>query len=235
MSAAVLGGLVVLALVDSTSFGTLLIPVWMLLAPRVRVSRVLVFLGTVVAFYYVVGVLLLLGIDASVGWASGAGGALASNRPLAVLQLAVGTALFLASWPLERRAKQQDGPGPRARRWRAALQGEGVAVRTTVGIALVATALEVASMLPYLAAMGLLSRSDLGRPWQLLVLVGYVVVMVLPALVLLALRLLAARRVEPWLQRADVWMSERSGVALSWVVGIIGFLIGADALQRLTV
>ena len=119
-------------------------------------------------------------------------------------------------------------------RWRAALQGEGVPARTTVLVALVATVLELATMLPYLAAMGLLSRSGLERPWQLLVLLGYVAVMVLPALVLLALRLVAARRVEPWLERIDAWMTARSGVAMSWIVGLVGFLVGADALSRLT-
>ena len=54
-----LGQLVVLALIDSTSFGTLLIPLWFLLVPgRVRAHRVLVFLGTVAAFYLGVGIAL---------------------------------------------------------------------------------------------------------------------------------------------------------------------------------
>ncbi len=183
MTWAVLGGLVLLALVDSTSAGTLLLPLWMLVAPRVRPARVLLFLATVAVFYAAVGVVLLLGVDAVLDAVSGAGAgdALARNRPLAVVQLLVGAALFWWSWPLERRAKERGGPSPRAVRWRAALQGEGVPVRTTVLVALVATVLELATMLPYLAAMGLLSRSGLDRPWQLLVLVGYVVVMVLPA------------------------------------------------------
>ena len=234
MTWAVLGGLVLLALVDSTSAGTLLLPLWMLVAPRVRPARVLLFLATVAVFYAAVGVALLLGVDAVLAAVSGAGDALARNRPLAVVQLLVGAALFWWSWPLERRAKQRGGPSPRAVRWRTALQGEGVPARTTVLVALVATVLELATMLPYLAAMGLLSRSGLDRPWQLLVLLGYVVVMVLPALVLLALRLVAARRVEPWLERADAWMTARSGVAVSWIVGLVGFLVGADALSRLT-
>ena len=42
MDVAGLGSLVVLALIDSTSFGTLLIPVWFMLAPgRVRPGRLL--------------------------------------------------------------------------------------------------------------------------------------------------------------------------------------------------
>lgn len=234
MTWAELAGLAGLALVDSTSFGTLLIPLWMLLAPRVRPGRVLLFLGTVVVFYYAVGVLLLLGIDVAVDAASDVGGALADNRPLTIAQLVVGVGLFLWSFRIERKAKEQEGPSPRARRWRSALQGDGVPVRTTMGIALVATVLEVATMLPYLAAMGLLSRADVDRPVQLLVLVGYVLVMVLPALVLLVLRVAAARFVEPWLERADAWMSARTGSMMSWVVGIVGFFVAADALQRLS-
>ena len=50
MTLALLGPLVVLALVDSTSFGTLLIPIWLMLAPgRLKAGRILVFLATVAA------------------------------------------------------------------------------------------------------------------------------------------------------------------------------------------
>ena len=59
MTLALLGPLVLLALIDATSFGTLLIPVWFLITPgRIRATRVLVFLGTIAAFYWVLGLLL---------------------------------------------------------------------------------------------------------------------------------------------------------------------------------
>nr|BFF20805.1 hypothetical protein GCM10025730_43260 [Promicromonospora thailandica] len=62
---ALVGALVVLALVDSTSFGTLLIPVWLLMAPgRVRVGRMLLYLGSIAGFYALVGLAILLGADA---------------------------------------------------------------------------------------------------------------------------------------------------------------------------
>src|SRR5699024_11553258 len=68
MDPALAASLAVLALVDSTSFGTLLIPIWFLLAPgRVRVGRVLVFLGTVAGFYFLVGIALVAGLRAIVG------------------------------------------------------------------------------------------------------------------------------------------------------------------------
>nr|WP_244632849.1 hypothetical protein [Aeromicrobium sp. CFBP 8757] len=63
MTVALLGTLVVLALVDSTSFGTLLIPIWLMLAPgRLRPGRIVVFLATVAGFYLVLGLLLVAGV-----------------------------------------------------------------------------------------------------------------------------------------------------------------------------
>lgn len=45
-----------LALVDSTSVGSLFIPVWLLLAAgRVPVGRILAYLGTIAGFYFVDG------------------------------------------------------------------------------------------------------------------------------------------------------------------------------------
>ena len=59
-----LASLVVLALIDSTSFGTLLIPIWFLIQPGpVRAGRVLLFLGTVALFYFGIGVAAALGAD----------------------------------------------------------------------------------------------------------------------------------------------------------------------------
>ena len=56
MDLALAASLAALALIDSTSFGTLLIPIWLLLAPgRVRAGRMLVYLGTIAVFYFAVG------------------------------------------------------------------------------------------------------------------------------------------------------------------------------------
>ncbi|MEU5675395.1 hypothetical protein ABZ749_34945, partial [Micromonospora sp. NPDC047753] len=51
-----------LALIDSTSIGTLFIPVWLLLAPGpVNVRRILGYLATIAVFYLAVGLLLVWG------------------------------------------------------------------------------------------------------------------------------------------------------------------------------
>ena len=226
--------LIPLALVDSTSFGTLLVPLWFLLVPGpVRSRRLLVFLGTIAVFYLLVGLVLLAGAEALRDRAAG----LADSPALAVLQLLLGATLFVLSFAMGRRT-DGDGRRPgRLLRWRDRAMGAGGSAGggtgVLVGLALGAGLLEVATMLPYLGAIGLLSTSDLGAVQRGGVLAGYCVVMVLPALALVALRVLAARRVEPLLRRVSGWL-ERSGAGTTaWVVGIVGFLLARDALGRL--
>ena len=82
-----IGVLAALALVEPTSFGTLLIPIWLLLAPgRLRVSRLLTYLATVVVAYFAIGVVIMLGATA---FLDAFGDALGSRTAYTV-QLALG-------------------------------------------------------------------------------------------------------------------------------------------------
>lgn len=100
-------------------------------------------------------------------------------------------------------------------------------------LALVAGVVEAASMLPYLGAVGVITSSGLSIPAVTGVLGLYVVVMSLPAALLLVLRMAAHRQVEPLLVRIDAWLSRAGNEMLAWVLGIVGFLLVADAGQRL--
>lgn len=272
--AAMAGVLVVLALIDSTSFGTLLIPVWLLLAPgRLRAGRVLVYLGTVAAFYLAVGIVVLLGAGA---FLDRFGDAL-DTRAAAIVQLLLGIGLFALSFRFDsKRAAKRDAraaaaapatvgarpsvpgeapggepetasaPRPgRLSRWReralgieADAAGAG-AVRTRpsvlplMGLALGAVAIEVGTMLPYLAAIGLLTTSDVGWPATGGILAAYCVVMVAPALLLLLGRLVAARAVDPLLRRLDAWLTKNATDMTGWVLGILGVLLALNAFGRL--
>lgn len=230
MTLDLLAPLGVLALIDSTSFGTLLIPIWFLLTPgRLRGGRILIFLGTVSVFYFAVGVLLVAGIDTFLGDLD----ALLDHPVAARIQLAVGAALLVWSFFI---GKKRDGDGEarggRLLRWRQRVMGDDGGLLALMGFALAAALLEVATMLPYLAATGLISATDLTWPERLLVLAAYCGVMILPALVLLALRLGARRLVEPLLLRIARWMEKSGGEMTAWIVGIVGFLIARDALTR---
>jgi hypothetical protein len=141
---------------------------------------------------------------------------------------------FLLDPKLAARRRARRGlPPTQGAAWRRRALGVDASLPVVVGVALAAGAVELASMLPYLAAVGLIVTSSTDRTTQLVVLAGYVVVMVLPALLLLAARLVGGRHLEPRLARLEGWLTKRTAGAGAWVVGIIGVLLGLDALGAL--
>jgi hypothetical protein len=228
MTIALLGTLVVLALVDSTSFGTLLIPIWLMLAPgRLRPGRIVVFLATVATFYLVLGLVLVAGVATFSEQISDA----FDTWPVQVAQLAIGLALLaLGVWTGFRRQRESSG---RLTRWRERAVGDEGSTRGLMALALTAALIEAASMVPYLAAIGLLGTAGLSWPLVIASLVAYCLVMVLPTLVLLTGRVVAARAVEPVLRRVDGWMKRNAQENTAWILGIIGFLVASSAAQSL--
>ncbi|OLT15331.1 hypothetical protein BJF80_10760 [Serinicoccus sp. CUA-874] len=236
MAPGALLALVGLALVDSTSVGTLVLPLLMLVHPRVSASRVLIYLTTISLFYLAFGVALLTGADLLGDLAADLSGTPGADH----LQLATGIGLLLVSfWPDTAWAKRAaarrkaEGAPPRAQTWADAIATSEGKVSTVIGVALVAGLIEAASMVPYLGAVALISTSDLGPGGRLGVLAGYVMVMALPALLLLLVRLSLHQRAEPTLRRLSAWLAARAGGAVWWVIGIIGFLLAADAATRI--
>lgn len=235
MSLAVLAALAGLALIDSTSFGTLVLPLMMLLSPRVRTRNVVVHLVTIAVFYYGIGVALMLGADAAIR----AIGPLLESTGGRITQFAVGALLVVLSVLIDpkmaarRRVRRGLPPRPPSRLAARAL-GADTTLPTVIGVALLAGGVEVASMLPYLGAVGLILAADLAFGAQLSVLAGYAAVMIAPALILLAVRITGGRRLEPRLQRIQGWLTTHTSGATSWVIGIIGVLIAFNALTGLT-
>lgn len=227
MDLELLGPLVVLALIDSTSFGTLLIPIWLMLHPGpVRPGRLLVFLGTVAAFYFAVGVAVAAGAGALLPNLA----AIADSRPFLWVQLTAGVALFFLSFRIGRRKKGTEAGGGRLARWRERALTTG-SVAGLIGLALTAVAIELGSMLPYLAAIGLITTAQLPAGQVALIMAGYCLVMIIPALALLSGRLAFGHRIEPALERISRWLANSE--TLAWVVGIVGFLLARDAAFRL--
>jgi cytochrome c biogenesis protein CcdA len=224
-----------LALIDSTSFGTLLVPIWLLLtAGRLRTGRILVYLGTVAGFYFAVGMLLVATAGALVDKVAGAF-AEVPEPPLRIGQVVVGATLFVWSHRLEARANRSGERPGRIQRWRQrAMSGSG-GYAGLVGLALVAALLEVATMLPYLGAIGALVAVDL--PWgtTAAVLAGYCLVMCLPALLFAIARLLAHQRIDPLLHRLNSWLTRNSGKMLGWVVGGLGVILVLNGVGNLTI
>ena len=133
---------------------------------------------------------------------------------------------------LPRRWRPAGRPG-RVRRWRDEQLREGASVRPLLMLALVAVALEALTMLPYIGAVALLAAADLSGPVTAGLLAAYCLGMVLPALLLLAVRRLAARRVDPLLSRLERLAARGGTEASLWAVFIVGFLLARDAAFRL--
>lgn len=260
----------VLALLDGLSVGTLLIPVFLLLAPgRVRAGRVLLYLVTIAAFYLAVGILFTLGlvnlVDVAQDLLSSTGGQIA--RLVVGAGLLV-TALFIggssskatdaasaasstgsgATSSLEggispltgmprvatpRVAAPDPAPSTRLTRWRDRLLSPKASRGAVVAVAVGAGLVEVATMLPYLVAMGMLAEAPIAMPVRFAALAAYCAVMVLPALVLLVLRLVAAPLVERPLTKLAAWMERTGRENTAWIIGIVGFLIARGAATEL--
>ena len=221
------GGLVVLALIDSTSVGTLLIPLWMLLEPRLRAARFLLYLGTVAAFYFLLGLILLT-------FAGRLSDLVGDLDVLSWIELVLGVALFGLSFYFEpKRVRRRRGEIGPAERWRARLSTAEGSPAAMVGLGLTAAGIEALSMLPYLAAIGLLTTAAIGGAARVAVLGGYGLVMVLPALLLLGLRLALRARIEVPLQFLSAVLSRHMDGVLGWVLGIAGFLLVRDAVVKL--
>ncbi|WP_194814301.1 GAP family protein [Nocardia sp. XZ_19_385] len=222
--------LIGLALVDSTSIGTLVLPIWLLMAPeRPPVRRMLAYLAAITVFYFLVGVALLT----VVGSALDRFGDLARSPIVLVPQLVLGVALFAVSWRFDSKKRRERGEPDRTAAWRTrALNSQS----TSTGLAVLAVSagtLELFTMLPYLAAIGLLVSSDLSTVTSIALLAGYCVVMVAPALVLIAARKLLHAKIEPLLVRIDAFLSKHADSATGWALGIAGFLLVRGAVPGL--
>ncbi|MFJ9393175.1 GAP family protein [Nocardioides sp. NPDC101246] len=228
--------LAVLALIDSTSFGTLLIPVWLLMAPgRVRPGRILVYLGALAGFYALLGIAILLGGSAVADALSG----LRDSRPLLWGQLILGVGLFAWSFRLDPPGpgkERADAPEPphRLLRWRErAVASESGSASALAALAVLAGLVEAASMLPYLAAIGVIGTQGPDWPVSGLWVIGYCAVMIAPALLLTAARVFAAPVVARPLALLDGWLVKHAASATAWAVGIVGFLLARAALGPL--
>ena len=262
--------LLALALIDSTSIGTLVIPVWLLLRHDARrlTGKIGLYLAVIGVFYFLVGAVMLTSAQAvSAAWGEGTAG-FAASRPAHWLALAVGATLLwfglrdlLPSAASSRTARRPvptaaggttpaghdggvppDAPAGTPAAARARVTGERWGTRISkalmspgglVALALTAGLLELPTMLPYVAAIGVLTVQGPGGVAALGWLGLYCLVMLLPATLMLAVRLLFARAVDAPLQRFGAWLGRASGETVLWIAAIAGFLLVRYALPGL--
>ncbi|KTR35002.1 GAP family protein [Rothia kristinae] len=211
-----------LALLDSTSVGTLVIP-GLLLARSTPPYRALPwYAGTLFLFYLLIGLLGLGGLDLI-----GAASELRTTDLGLWVQLIVGAALVL--WGV---LTKDPDPEKSLTRWRSRLD-RPLTRRGAAGLGLTAGVIELAGMLPYLAALGMLTAAQLPAAAKMSLLAGYCLVMFLPALLLTGLRLSLGRGFTARLQRFTEWMMRQAEHTLLWVAAIVGVLLIREPIAEL--
>lgn len=223
--------LVVLALIDSTSTGTLVLPLALLVftsaagsaGARAVALRVVLYLFAIGVFYWLIGLALLSGAQVAVQPLTD----MFASRTGAVILVILGAVLVVVSWWIDPKVVRKRGGDPEAstRRWVARAER---AVGHPLGVLVLAVGaglVEVATMLPYLAAMGGLVRYDLSLPTNALVLVGYCLIMIAPGLVLAAARFLLGTKIEKPLTRLRDAAVRATPTTMAWVTGIVGVVI----------
>ncbi|MDK8181285.1 GAP family protein [Paenibacillus sp. UMB4589-SE434] len=211
----IVGGL---ALLDAISLATLGVTVYLLLTERERLnSRLMIYLLTVAGVYFVVGVSLMLGLDAIMASFS----SIFQNRIVSWVMLIIGGILFIASFYYPK-SKNSDLPKPKSK-----------SMASMVALGFTTSLIEVGAAFPYFAAIGLMTTSNLAVFQWLPILAGYNFIMVLPPLIVFTLHLLLGRVMQSSLERLRIRLSKYSGSAISWIMCIVGLILIFNSLDYL--
>lgn len=207
-----------LAILDMLSPATIGISLYVLLSGARRIAAPLfVFLGTVAAFYFTVGVALMLGLDVAVAHL----GDLVQSPVGLWAQLALGVGMLVAAFVI---------PG---RMTRAPRRPRNLRLGVMAGLGLTTGLLEVGTALPYLGAIGIMTSAELSPTTWVPILAGYNLLMVLPPLVLFGLFVLTGDRLRPHLDRWRDKVESGGREAFGWILGIAGFLLARYAAGEL--
>lgn len=207
-----------LALLDTLSPATLGVTVYLLLTEKERLSsRLMIYLATVAAFYFSVGIAFMLGLDALLAAFS----SILQNRIVSWVMLIIGGILFIASFYYPK-SKSSDLPRPKSK-----------SISSMIALGFTTSLVEVGTAFPYFAAIGLMSTSNLAVYQWLPILAGYNLIMVLPPFIVFVLHLLLGRVMHRPLEKLRLKLARHSGSAVSWIMCIVGLILIFNSLDYL--
>jgi cytochrome c biogenesis protein CcdA len=216
-----LPAIVGLAVVDSINPSALLATIVLLLRGKPARPLVAVYVAAILVTYFAIGLALTLGLGLTPQ-------ALVESDAAYLAQGVLGAALLAYAVLAPGRGRER-GPaaGPRLPvvRRPAAVFALGVGV----------TLLELPTALPYLGAVGAIARADLAVGDWLPLLVTYNLIFVLPPLALLAAHVALGDRAGALLERLRTRLAAATREGLLWLLGLVGFLLLADALGHFQV
>jgi cytochrome c biogenesis protein CcdA len=214
-----LPAIVGLAVVDSINPSALLATIVLLLRGRRARPLVAVYLVAVLATYLAIGVVLTLGLGLTPQ-------AVIHSDATYLVQGVLGAAMLAYAVLAPSRRRQRDPvEHPRLP---AAMRPA-----TVFALGMVVTLLELPTALPYLGAVGALTRADLAPADWLPLLVLYNLIFVLPPVLLLAGHVVLGERAEAVLGELRDRLGRAAREGFLWLLGLVGFFLLADALGQL--
>ncbi|RKS08746.1 Sap-like sulfolipid-1-addressing protein [Nocardiopsis sp. Huas11] len=205
-----------LALLDTLSPATIGITLYVLLSGTRSVARpLLAFLGTVAAFYFVLGFALMLGLGAVLSSLNGLADGPAMGWGMAVL----GAGLFAYGFVMPSRSRERRRP-------------ESLRTGAMVALGLATGFLEAGTALPYLGAIGIMTAAELAPSAWVPMIAAYNVVMVLPPVLLYLGYRVMGERLRPRLERWRTRVESGSREAMGWILCIAGVLLFLNGLAR---
>ncbi|TCS95966.1 GAP family protein [Hazenella coriacea] len=200
-----------LSILDTLSPTTIGVTVYMLLSASERSTRrLLIYLLTVSVFYFIVGILLMLGMDKVFQAITHFG----NNNQLMTF---AGLGLLIGSFFVPTKSTSE----PRKPKNKSILAM--IILGLTTGI------IEVGTALPYFAAIGIMTSNQLPMMESVTILAGYNFIMVLPSIILIILHHTFQKRMQAPLEKLRKKIVENSGSTLSWLMSIAGILLLINA------
>lgn len=217
-----------LALVDSLSAGTFVIPLILLVVwQRVKPIHFGVYLGTIALSYFLIGIGLFFGM----GWIANS-----MNRaqetdwfPWVMVTLGVMLAIFGVFSPNPKQKTLEEVLEGRPRK----TQKASASPCTMAALALGAAVIETATMLPYLAAIGIIQSSEWKFITKLFVLGAYCLVMIAPAVVAGALFQVFGWRIFDRINKIMPRLEYEAKITILWISAIVGIILVIRSIPQL--
>lgn len=200
----------VFAILDMFSPAIIGVTVYVLMTAKAKQAKLLLsYLLTVVLFYFCIGLCLMIGLDSIIDPLAN----LFNHESTKTVLTVVGGILFIGSWFVP---KKKSVESPKIKKF---------TVAAMIVLGLTTSIFEVATAIPYFAAIGIMISNHFSTFEWLPILIGYNVMMVFPALALLFLFILSRRFAQKPLNYLQSKIQKSTSSALSWIMCIVGLIM----------
>ncbi len=207
-----------LAAVDSLNPSALAVTLY-LLTKKDFSPKVLAYISGIFCTYFTIGILLTLGLGkifTTLGTALESDAAYAGQLIVGLLMF--GYAVFGGRFT-SKKTKSEKIPS-----------SQKLGALFMLGV--VITFVEFATALPYIAAIGILAKSQMIFSLKIAILFAYNSIMILPPLMLLVLAQRKSEKMQATFDRWRLKMQKGAREAVYWIFGIVGFLLVSDAVRH---